>query len=86
MTNSKNFNFDETGIDDGYCKAFDVAGRVIIRALVSEGYDFITLTQLYKITGAVRPSYRNGVRWAVRHAKDNGLLMKTKTNGVYEVV
>ena len=86
MTKPKNFNFDITGTDERNCKAFDIAGRVIITALINEGYDVVTLAQLYKTTGAVTRSHRNGVQWSVRHAKDNGLLTKTNTKGVYEVV
>ena len=86
MTDSKNFDFGVTGTSGRYCKAFNIAGRVIITALINEGYDFITLAQLYKATGVVTRSHRNGIQWSVRHAKDNGLIKKTKTNGVYEVV
>ena len=75
----------KTSKSGAYSQAFDVAGGVIINALISKGYDVITLSQLYDITGATLPAQQNGIRWAVRRAKDEGFLAKTKVRGVYSV-
>ena len=75
-----------TGISGRYIKAFDIAGQVIIDALVDKGYETIILDHLYDTLGVDTKAGRVSVQWAVRRAKDAGIIAKTKVRGVYQVI
>jgi hypothetical protein len=68
-----------------YDSDFHVAGEILINRLISEGYRYITLDQLYKTLGAVTVRNKNGVRWAVRYAKKAHLLKRTNIDTIYKV-
>ena len=74
-----------TGKTKTYTPQFDVAAQVLILAMINRGYSVITLDELYHTLGATTKEPQNGVRWAVRTAKKQGLIGKTSTRGVYTV-
>jgi hypothetical protein len=85
ITTTKKFNFEVTGQTERYCKAYEIAGKIVIEALVTKGRNFITLDEIYDILNAVSSSEKNGVQWAVDRAKVKGLICKTLERGVYRV-
>ena len=76
------FTLSESG---DACRAFDIAAQVLIRAMVNQGREYITLCELYSTLGAETNAERTSVRWAVRRAKDAKVLSKTGRRSVYEV-
>ena len=77
-----NFTLSESG---EYASAFDKATQVLIRAIVDQGREYITLCELYTTLGAKTKAEKTSVRWAVRRAKDSKILRKTARRSVYEV-
>ena len=84
--------FQPSGETESYVPAFCDAGMIAIRRLILEGNDFIHLTELYSLLGAINPPERTGVRHAVRYAKDENYICKVldkdgySLRGVYRVV
>ena len=76
------FTLSESG---DACRAFDVAAQVLIRAMVNQGREYITLCELYRTLGAETKAEKTSVRWAVRRAKDAKMISKTGRRSVYEV-
>ena len=74
-----------SGLTDTYTPQYDKAGQVLIMALLKKGYTVITLDYLYDTLGADTKETKNGVRWAVRTAKNFGIITKTAVKGVYQV-
>jgi len=66
-------------------KNFEIFAIIRIHALVQMGRTYITLDELYQESGAVTKAQKTGIRWGVRSSKESGLIVKTKTNGLYEV-
>jgi len=71
-----------------YSRAYDLAAQALItEVLLPLGRQEIHLhADLYGPLRAYTPAQQCGVRWAVRRAKDTGLVTKTKVRGVYAVV
>jgi hypothetical protein len=71
-----------------YNRAYDLAAQALItEVLLPLGRQEVHLhADLYGPLRAYTPAQQCGVRWAVRRAKDRGLLAKTKVRGVYTVV
>ena len=74
-----------------YNKDFDTAARVLINRYRKEGKQWIEIQDLYTDTGADTRSDKISVLWAVRGAKDAGILKRVyikgkKQWGLYEVV
>lgn len=78
-------NVNTTGNLNEYVKAFDTASQVLIMAAVNRGDKFITLDSLYHLTGADNKATKCSVRWAIRKAKDSGIIGSTTIKGVYTV-
>ena len=74
-----------TGVCKKHIKAIRQAASVLILARVADGWDNVTLDYLCDTLGAVTPAARNSVLWAVREAKDEGVLVKSGARGVYSV-
>ena len=74
-----------SGVTNTYTPQYDAAGQVLILALINRGHSVITLDELYHTLGAATKETQNGVRWAVRLAKKQGLISKTNLRGVYSV-
>jgi len=66
-------------------KNFEIFAVIRINALVQMGRSYITLDELYQESGAVTNAQKTGIRWGVRSAKESGLIVKTETNGLYQV-
>jgi hypothetical protein len=71
-----------------YSRAYDLATQALLEeVLLPLGRQEVHLhADLYGPLRAYTPAEQCGVRWAVRRAKDKGLLAKTKVRGVYKVV
>lgn len=85
LTAEKVFTFKVTGKTKRYCQAYEIAGKIVIEALVSKAREFITLDEIYDILGASSLSETNGIQWAVDSAKKKGLICSTSERGVYRV-
>ena len=71
----------------GTSRAHDLATTALLeKVLLPLGHKTIFLHDLYNIVRAHDPAEQTGVRWAVRRAKDKGLISKTTVRGVYAVV
>jgi hypothetical protein len=68
-----------------FLRAFDIASQVLIRSMVNQGREYITLCELYATLGAETKAEKTSVRWGVRRAKDAGMIKKTGRRSVYEV-
>jgi len=85
------FNPSESGTSFGasesgdFLRSFDIAAQVLIRAMVNQGREYITLCELYNTLGAESKAEKTSVRWAVRRAKDIKILSKTERRSVYKV-
>jgi hypothetical protein len=66
-----------------YCKAFETAAKVLIRAKINQGAKYIILTDLYRELGADTNAYKTSVRMARRHLFDQGYLENTAIKGVF---
>jgi hypothetical protein len=77
-----NFPLSEFSVS---CYDFDIAAETLIRAMVKQGREYITLCELYSTLGAESNAEKTFVRRAVRRAKDANLLSKTGRRSVYEV-
>ena len=77
--------FFESSTSGEFIRAFDIASQVLIRAMVNDGREYITLCELYQILGAETKAEKTSVRWGVRHAKDAKVIRKTARRSVYEV-
>ena len=69
-----------------YSKVHDWAGQTAIEYRIQQGETVIYLDDLYEDVDANDDRSQTGVRWAVRRAKDAGILAKTSTQGKYQVV
>ena len=69
-----------------YSKVHDWAGQTAIEYRIQQGQTVIYLDDLYEDVDANDDRSQTGVRWAVRRAKDAGILAKTSTQGKYQVV
>ena len=76
------FTLSESG---DACRAFDVAAQVLIRAMVNQGREYITLCELYSTLGAETKAEKTSVRLAVLRAKNAKVIGKTGRRSVYEV-
>ena len=72
----------------GSDRTYDLAAQSLIEdVLLPLGRTEIHLhADLYAPLRAYTITQQTGVRWAVRRAKDKGLLAKTKVRGVYTVM
>jgi len=68
-----------------FLRSFDIAAQVLIRAMVNQGREYITLCELYNTLNAKSKAEKTSVRWAVRRAKDIKILSKTERRSVYKV-
>ena len=75
----------QTSASGDYVPAFDIAGQVLITAMVNQGRQYITLCELYSTLGAESKPEKTSVLWAVRRAKDAKMISKTGRRSVYEV-
>jgi hypothetical protein len=71
-----------------YSRTYDLAAQAFIEeVLLPLGRTEVHLhADLYGPLRAYTPAQQCGVRWAVRRAKEKGLLAKTKVRGVYTVI
>lgn len=86
MTTLNNVISFPTSTSGAYCKKYEVAAFVLIASLIRKKRKVINLDELYDTLSAQSSSEKNGVRWAVRDAKDQNLIASTKLKGVYQVV
>lgn len=85
MTNAFNRIIDHTCNSGDNNNHYKTAAVAIINSLVMKGREYITLCELYAITGAETDAQRTGVRWGVRAAKESGVIISTEIRSVYEV-
>ena len=69
-----------------WCKDYDLAAIVLLRAYMRRGYEFIRLHEdLYNILACETSAEKTSVRMALRKIKDEGFLSKTEYNGLYRI-
>jgi len=75
-------------VTTAYARAYDLAAQALLtEVLLPLGRQEVHLhADLYGPLQADTAAQQTGVRWAVRRAKDAGLLAKTAVRGVYRVV
>jgi len=69
-----------------YSKVHKYAGHDAILFRIEQGQKVIFLSDVYDDVDANTTRERNGVLWATREFKNQGILAKTSTNGKYLVV
>ena len=74
-----------TGETYRYNRFYREMASTVISMFIKTGTGAITLKALYVACQATTPDQQNGVQFAVRDAKDDGILLKTKEKGVYLV-
>ena len=78
--------YEATGIQGRYVNGMRTFGYMLIDAAVRKGVEYVLLTDLYEAAEANTPALQNGIQWAVRDAKEDGLISSVKKHrGLYKV-
>ena len=88
MTNLKiaSYQTPAVGVTGAWIPQLVDATRIIIRAHIRKGRDFILLDDLYETVGAENEDEKCSVRNGVRFAKADGEIVKTADKGLYRIL
>jgi hypothetical protein len=82
MNNIVNFPTSPSG---NHCPIFKQVAIVHIVSMTRQGRRYFSLDELYFTLAARTDAEKNGIQWAIAHAKEKGMITSTRERGFYKI-